>query len=36
MATRSAYIHLYQKFSKGVFHKTIEEIGVESVALNYH
>jgi len=29
MAARSAYIHLYSNFSKGIFHGTMEEIGVE-------
>jgi hypothetical protein len=35
MATRSAYVHLYRKFSKGIFHGTIEEIGVEGVAFHH-
>jgi hypothetical protein len=36
MATRNAYIHLYQKISKGIFHRTTEEIGVEGVAFYHH
>jgi hypothetical protein len=36
MAIRSAYLHLYQKNSKWLFHKTMEEIGVESFALSHH
>jgi hypothetical protein len=36
MAIGSAYVHLYQKFSRGLFHGTIEEIGVEGVALYHH
>jgi hypothetical protein len=36
MAIGSAYIHLNQKFSKGIFHGIMEEIGVEGVALYYH
>jgi len=36
MAIGSAYIHLYHKFSKGLFHEIMEEIGVEGVALYHH
>jgi hypothetical protein len=36
MVIGSAYIHLYQFFSKGIFHRTTKEIGVESIALYDH
>jgi hypothetical protein len=36
MVVRSAYVHLYQKQFKGIFHILVEEIGVEGVALYHH
>jgi hypothetical protein len=36
MAIGSAYIQLYQKISRGLFHGTTKEIGVEGVALYHH
>jgi hypothetical protein len=31
MAIGSAYLHFYRKFSKWLFHKATEEIGVEGL-----
>jgi hypothetical protein len=36
MATRNAYVHFYLKFYRRIFHGTMEEIGVEGIALYHH
>jgi hypothetical protein len=35
MAIRNAYVHLYQKISRGIFHGITEEISVEAIPLYY-
>jgi hypothetical protein len=36
MVVRGAYIRLYRIFSKGIFHRTMEEIDVEGIAFYNH
>jgi hypothetical protein len=36
MAIRSAYIHLYQKNYRRIFHGTMKETDVEGLALYHH
>jgi hypothetical protein len=36
MVVGNAYLHLYIKFSEGIFHKTMEETSVEGVAFYHH
>jgi hypothetical protein len=36
MVTTSAYVHLYQKNSRGIFHGTTKEIGAKGIAFYHH
>jgi hypothetical protein len=36
MVVGSAYVHLYQKVSIMIFYGTMEETGVEGIALYHH
>jgi hypothetical protein len=36
MVVGNAYLDLYRKFSKGIFHRPMEETSVEGVAFYHH